>query len=108
MTYPDKPGFKGTAETGREAAEAMAPKCGRLQRLVLDLVTQRRAQGLTPEEACDLTGESRATLQPRFSEVKAKGLIVDSGQRRANPSSSKRAAVWCLPEYARADPVAKS
>jgi len=35
-SYPDSSGFKGTAETGREAAEAIAPRCGRLQRLTLD------------------------------------------------------------------------
>lgn len=100
MTYPDRPGFKGSAETGREAAEAIAPKLGRLQRLVRDLVTQRGRQGLTPEEAADLTGESRATLQPRFSELKAKGQIADSGMRRTNPSSRKRAVVWVVPAFA--------
>jgi hypothetical protein len=99
LTYPDRPGFKGTAETGREAAEAIAPKLGRLQRLVLDLVTQRGAQGITPEEASDLTGEDRVSLQPRFSELRAKGRIIDSLQRRTNPSSRKRAVVWVLTEY---------
>lgn len=99
LTYPDLPGFKGEAETGREAAESMTECSGRYRRMVLDLVTQRQSQGIMPEEAADLTGVSRATLQPRFSELRAQGLIVDSGMRRRNPSSGKRAVVWCLPEF---------
>jgi hypothetical protein len=85
--FPEAAGFKGDAETGREAAEAMAPHLGRLQELVLGLVRERGKFGLTPEEAADLSGIDRVSLQPRFSELKTKGRIVDSGQRRLNPSS---------------------
>lgn len=99
-TYPDHPGYKGESETGREAAAGMAPKLGRLQNLVRELVAARGAQGITPEEACDITGQDRTSLQPRFSELKAKGQIVDSGKRRLNPSSRKQAMVWVLPQYA--------
>lgn len=99
-TYPDLPGFKGAAETGREAAEAMQECSGRYRRIVLDLVAQRQAQGILPEEAAQITGVPRTTLQPRFSELRAQGLIADSGIRRRNPSSGKRAVVWVLPEYA--------
>lgn len=97
--YPDAPGYKGEAETGREAAEAVAPKLGRYQRLVNELVAARGSQGITPEEAADVTGLDRVSLQPRFSELKRKGMVVDSGRRRRNPSSGKSAVVWVLPEY---------
>ncbi|WP_085810152.1 hypothetical protein [Sphingomonas sp. TZW2008] len=99
-TYPDRPGFKGDSETGREAADAMKECSGRYRRMALDLVKQRQAQGILPEEAADLTGVPRTTLQPRFSELRAQGLIVDSGMRRRNPSSGKKAVVWVLPQYA--------
>jgi hypothetical protein len=105
MSYPDAPGFKGEAETGREAAEAMAPKFGRLQGMVRDAITARGAEGLTPEEAADLYEMNRVSLQPRFSELRAKGMIVDSGLRRRNGSSGKRAVVWVLPEFAPAPEV---
>lgn len=98
-TYPNQPGFKGAAETGREAAEAMKECSGRYRRMVLDLVAQRQAHGITPEEAAERTGVPRTTLQPRFSELRAQGLIVDSAQRRRNPSSGKNAVVWVLPEF---------
>jgi hypothetical protein len=93
-TYPDRPGFKGDSETGREAAAAIAPKLGRLQRLVRELVAARGTQGITPEEAADVTGQDRVSLQPRFSELKAKGTIVDSG----NPcfASRSRSHFVCL------------
>jgi hypothetical protein len=100
VAYPDRPGFKGEAETGLEAAESMMECSGRYRRMVLDLVTQRQAQGLMPEEAVDLTGVPRTTLQPRFSELRAQGLIVNSGMRRRNPSSGRNAVVWVLPEFA--------
>jgi hypothetical protein len=97
--YPDAAWFKGEAETGREAAEAIAPKLGYLQNLVRDAIASRGPNGLTPEEAVDECGKDRVSLQPRFSELKAKGVIVDSGLRRRNGSSGKRAVVWVLPEF---------
>ncbi len=98
--YPNNAGFKGSAETGREAAEAINERLGGLQRRVFDAVKGRGTNGLTPEEAADLLAESRVSVQPRFSELKAKGLIADSGKRRVNPSSRKRAVVWVIRELA--------
>jgi hypothetical protein len=98
--YPDAAGYKGVADTGSEAAEAMNDKLGRLQRLVADTLRPAGPFGLTPEEAAEQTGLSRASIQPRFSELRRKGLIVDSGNRRRNPSSGKRAVAWCLKEFA--------
>ena len=98
--YPNAAWHKGEAETGREAAEAINKKLGRLQRQVFDAVKVRGANGLTPEEAADLLSIDRVSVQPRFSELKAKGLIADSGKRRVNPSSRKRAVVWVIRELA--------
>ncbi|KQS04513.1 hypothetical protein ASG11_09850 [Sphingomonas sp. Leaf357] len=103
VTYPDQPGFKGEAETGREAAAAIAPHLGRLQRIVLGVVTDRGALGVTPEEAGEVLDMARVSVQPRFSELKAKGQVVDSGIRRINASSRKRAVVYVLPQYAPAE-----
>ncbi|HWV12556.1 MAG TPA: hypothetical protein VN110_04605 [Sphingobium sp.] len=98
--YPHVAGFKGTAETSREAAEAIAPKLGRLQRMVAEAVKARGAYGLTPEELAEQANIDRVSVQPRFSELKIKGLIVDSGRRRSNPSSRKKAVVWVAKEHA--------
>ena len=99
-TYPDLPGFKGDADTGPAAAADIAPHLGRLQSIVLSVVTDRGPLGATPEEAGEVLDMARVSVQPRFSELKAKGKIVDSGMRRINPSSRKRAVVYVLPEYA--------
>lgn len=98
--YPNTAGFKGSAETGREAAEAINAKLGPLQSLVLRKLRERGPYGLTPEECAELAGLGRVSLQPRFSELKAKGLIADSGKRRVNSSSRKRAVVWVIRDLA--------
>lgn len=100
FVYPHSAGFKGSAETSREAAEAISAKLGPLQSLVLRKSRERGPYGLTPEECAELTGLDRVSVQPRFSELKAKGLIVDSGRRRQNPSSRKLAVVWVAKEFA--------
>jgi hypothetical protein len=95
--YPDAPGFKWT-DTSREAAEALAPKLGRLQRLALDAIRAHGARGLTADELADALSLDRYSIQPRTSELRRKGDIVDSGLRRLN-ASRKRAIVWVTPEH---------
>lgn len=97
--YPHQAWFKGEAETGREAAEAINPKLGRLQHMVLKEVKKRGRYGITPEECAAALELERVSVQPRLSELKAQGLVKDSGLRRVNPSSGKRAVVWVLAEY---------
>lgn len=104
MTYPNEAGSKGTAETSAEAAAEI--DCARLQRIVLGVIRRAKWAGRTAEETsvdCDMP---RVAVQPRTSELKAKGLIFDSGRRRVNRSSGKRAVVWVAREYAR--PAANS
>ena len=89
--YPDAPGHRGI-ETSIEAAESFAPKIGRLQRIALDAVGKRAAFGLTFDEAAEVSGFDFRSIQPRISELRRKGLVVDSGLRRRN-SSGKRASL---------------
>lgn len=97
--YPHAPGHRGV-ETSIEAAEDVAPKCGRLQRLTFEAIRERGAAGLTFEEAANDLGLDFRSIQPRISELRSRGLVVDSGLRRRN-SSGKRAIVWTLPEHRR-------
>ena len=91
--YPDAPGFKGLADTGREAADAMREHCGRLQRMALRAIREAGTTGLTADELAASIGMDRYSVQPRTSELRRKHLIVDSGARRFN-RSGKRAIVW--------------
>lgn len=100
--YPDAPGFKWT-DTSKAAADAIAPKLGRLQRLALEAIKSRGAVGLTADELAEALGLDRYSIQPRTSELRQKGSIVDSGLRRPN-ASKKRAIVWVAPEHKREGP----
>lgn len=98
--YPETPGHRWI-DTSIEAADIIAPKCGRLQRMVLTAITNASTAGLTTDEIADALNIDRGSVQPRTSELKLLGLIVDSKQRRKNRSGI-RAIVWTLPEYAEA------
>ena len=106
IEYPDTPGHRGV-ETSIAAAEAIAPKLGRLQRMVFDAVASAGPFGLTADECADRLELDRWSIQPRTSELRLKGKIVDSGLRRCN-SSKKRAIVWTLPEFKREADNAKA
>ncbi|MBD3761469.1 hypothetical protein [Rhizorhabdus sp.] len=100
MTYPETPGHR-FIDTSMEAAAAIAPKCGRLQRMVLGAITEAGATGITTDEIAMKLNIDRGSVQPRTSELRLMGLIVDSKQRRRN-ASGVRAIVWTLPEYVEA------
>lgn len=91
-TYPDAPGHRHV-ETSIAAADALAPKLGRLQRMAEGAIRDAGAHGLTADELAARLDMDRWSIQPRTSELRRKGLIRDSGQRRPN-STGKLAIVW--------------
>ncbi len=90
--YPDAPGHRGV-DTSVAAAVALSPALGRLQSMALHAIRAAGLRGLTADELAATLGMSRWSIQPRTSELKRKGLIRDSGQRRANVTG-KDAIVW--------------
>ena len=90
--YPDAPGHRNV-DTSIEAADALAPKLGRLQRLAEATIRDAGADGLTADELAARLNTDRWSIQPRTTELKRKGIIRDSGQRRHN-ATGKRAIVW--------------
>ena len=91
-TYPDAPGHRNV-ETSIAAADALAPKLGRLQRMAEDAIRDAGAHGLTADELAARLDMDRWSIQPRTSELQRKGLIRDSGQRQAE---CHRQAGHCL------------
>lgn len=91
-TYPDAPGHRNV-ETSVAAADAIAPKLGRLQRMAERAIRDAGWLGLTADELAARLEMDRYSIQPRTSELKRKGLIRDSGQRRPN-CTGKLAIVW--------------
>ena len=90
--YPNAPGHRNV-DTSVAAADALKPNLGRLQRIVLEAIQHAGEHGATPEELAEQLGLERYCTQPRTTELKIKGCIRDSGQRRTN-GSGKQAIVW--------------
>lgn len=97
--YPDIPGAKGPDGTSQDAAEAIAPCVSYLRRVAMRSLD--RLGEATVLEAVAAAEVARESLQPRFSELRAMGLVEPTGARRRNPSG-KYAAVLRLTEQGRA------
>lgn len=97
--YPDAPGHRNV-DTSIAAAEALAPRLGRLQQMALETIREAGWLGLTADELAGRLDMDRWSIQPRTSELRRKGLIRDSGQRRPN-ATGKMAIVWTACNLAR-------
>ena len=90
FSYPHQPGAK-TPGTSTEAAEKIAPRASvlrdRVERLFLTGAT------LTADECAEALDISILSARPRVAELVAKGLVVDTGERRRN-TSGRAATVW--------------
>ena len=100
-SYPDLPGHRGIS-TSIAAAADIAPKLGRLQRLAEETIRAAGRSGVTADELAARLELDRWSIQPRTTELKRKGLVVDSGMRRPK-CTGKSAIVWVAPEYQRSE-----
>lgn len=91
LAYPNTPGYKAPGPSA-EAAEAMKPTATELQYWCLHAL-QRHPEGLTADECATQLTASVLSIRPRFSELLARKLIVDTGIRRPN-ASGRNATVW--------------
>lgn len=117
--YPLTPGFQNT-DTSREAAELNAEQKAAIRLRCLVAVRsapqhdtgvllkgvapdpkttpQRNSRGqpvgITSREAAAALGQHPDNVHPRFSELRAAGQIRDSGVRRLNAHSGRRAIAW--------------
>src|SRR3546814_14101452 len=91
-TYPDSPGHRNV-ETSIAAADSLAPKLGRLQRMAEGAIRDAGAHGLTADELAARLDMARGSVQPRTSELERKGLIRHSGQRRRS-EEGRSGAEW--------------
>jgi len=87
-SYPDGAGWKEPT-TSREAAASL--DAGTLRSAVRACLASHGP--MTADECARLIGMTVLAIRPRFSELRAKGDLVDTGERRLNVSG-KRAAVW--------------
>lgn len=91
--YPSRPGHRGIDTSAAAAASFTLTGLGNLQAKVFRAIAAAGARGLTTNEVADLLQIDRGSVQPRTSELQAKGRICDSGLRRLN-ANGKKAIVW--------------
>jgi hypothetical protein len=91
--WDDTPGqfHRDGPDTEREAAFAIVSTAR--QRLLVLRVLGAFPDGLTDDEIAEQTGLYRYSAAPRRYELRDRGLVVDSGDRRLTPHG-RRAIVW--------------
>jgi hypothetical protein len=71
--YPHAPGHRNV-ETSVAAADAVAPKLGRLQRMAEAAIREAGQRGLTADELAARLSMDRWSIQPRTSELERRTL----------------------------------
>jgi hypothetical protein len=79
--------------TSRVAADRIAGHAAKQRADVLAVIVRAGAAGATDAEIELATGIRAQSVSPRRGELRALGLIVDSGRRRPTPRG-RPAAVW--------------
>lgn len=79
-------------DTSSAAYAGIFPATARLERIVLKAL-HLHPNGLTVDETCKAMGFPRYSLQPRFTALKDRRAIYDTGRRRPNVSGAN-AIVW--------------
>jgi len=82
------------SDTSSAAAEAIAPKFGKMTRAVL-VELSKYPSGLTDEEAQSITGMQGNSYRPCRVTLMDKGLVYDTGNRRKT-NQRKDAVVWAV------------
>jgi predicted ArsR family transcriptional regulator len=106
LTYPTVAGFK-EATTSREAAEAIEAegRAGRLREAVKRWFADGN-QG-TADECAAALGESILAIRPRVSELRNRGFLIETGERRQS-SGGRMSHVWARAEMRQIGEVALS
>ena len=93
MEYPKDPGYQNT-DTSKAAAVSMKGRVATIQEAVVDCL-ELHGRKATFELAA-LLGKSYRSVQPRTSELRLEGRIKDTGERRIDPDTGRKATVWGL------------
>lgn len=91
--YPTTPGYQDT-DTSKAAAEKVKPKASWVRARVIDCLT--RQGPMTTVQIAKAIGIAYETVQPRTSEARAQGLIVDTGRRGPSRDPGKQSIVWAV------------
>jgi biotin operon repressor len=87
----DGVGYQRT-DTSRDAADGIAPRARAIRKAVLDYLTIAPRPRST-EEIAAAVGVIYASVQPRLSELRNDGLVIDSGARGTS-RYGKKCILW--------------
>lgn len=93
MTYPHTAGYAKGSETSQAAAESI--KDVELVRAEVLSLFESGWEG-TDWQLHEKLGREYETVQPRRSELKDQGLVVDTGRRSNVSRSGKSVSIWAL------------
>ena len=88
--YPNNAGYKEPT-TSKKSAETVPAKT--IRKKCLMILKNKMDYGATPDEVANLLNINILSVRPRFSELKLKDCIEDTGKTRSN-ESTKQAKVW--------------
>jgi len=92
------------AGTSSVAADRVAGYAAKQRADVLAVIVKAGAFGASDAEIEGATGIRAQSVSPRRGELRALGLVVDSGRRRMTPRG-RPAAVWVTPNHAGTPPA---
>lgn len=92
--YPNCAGHVAGSETSEAAAVSMDEHRGRMHRSIIDCLADGAER--TGDEMAAMLGWDRYQIRPRLAELHRGGTVEDTGARRLNAASGRRAAVWRL------------
>jgi hypothetical protein len=95
------------AGTSGVAADRIAGYAAKQRADVLAVIVKAGAFGATDADIEAATGIRAQSVSPRRGELRALGLVVDSGRRRPTPRG-RPAAVWVAATFATAAPAASA
>ena len=92
-TYPTTPGFVSGSSTSQEAARRIAGHAKSLGVQILQLLREHPNGLIADEVAAKLWMKQPYAARPRLAELRRRGEIVDSGERRPGTSGISQ-VVW--------------
>ncbi len=92
QSYPYVAGSAKGSDTSQEAADSINPTLVQSQRTVFGALVE--AGPMTGDQMAERIGWERWAVRPRLAELKRLGRIRDTGERRVNQASGRRASVW--------------
>ena len=92
--YPNRPtARKGSPDTAFEASDDVADAAKSRERVALAFIRSLGLAGATADEVSEHFEWERYSSRPRLSTLKARSLIVDSGDRRKGVSGKSQSVL---------------